>query len=61
MDFEENCTLVQIPLSPSIRLWGRRLSIGDHAERVTGSVVSANYFDAFGMRPILGTRDSKPG
>jgi macrolide transport system ATP-binding/permease protein len=30
------------------------LAIGDRAERTTGSVVSANYFDALGVRPILG-------
>ncbi len=27
---------------------------GDRAERATGSVVSANYFDALGIHPILG-------
>ena len=30
------------------------MSIGDHAETATASVVSANYFDALGVRPILG-------
>jgi len=33
---------------------GTTLSIGDHAEEVPGSVVSANYFDALGVHPILG-------
>src|SRR5579884_1586815 len=33
---------------------GTTLSIGDRAERATGSVVSANYFEALGVRPILG-------
>jgi len=30
------------------------LSVGDRAERVRGSVVSANYFDALGVKPLLG-------
>ena len=30
------------------------LSIGDRAERVRGSLVSANYFDALGVKPLLG-------
>src|SRR5262249_22064385 len=30
------------------------LSIGDRAERTAGSIVSANYFDAIGVRPVLG-------
>ena len=33
---------------------GTTLSIGDRAERATGSVVSSNYFGALGVRPILG-------
>jgi predicted permease len=36
------------------RIMGTTLSIGDRAERTTGSVVSANYFDALGVHPILG-------
>ena len=30
------------------------LSLGDRAERVRGSVVSSNYFEALGLHPILG-------
>lgn len=30
------------------------LSLGDHAEIANGSIVSANYFDAIGVHPILG-------
>jgi ABC-type antimicrobial peptide transport system permease subunit len=30
------------------------LSVGDRAERATGGIVSANYFEALGVRPILG-------
>jgi predicted permease len=33
---------------------GTTLSFGDRAERASGSVVSANYFDALGIHPILG-------
>jgi predicted permease len=33
---------------------GATLSIGNRAESATGSVVSANYFDVLGIRPILG-------
>jgi predicted permease len=36
------------------RITGTTLSIGDRAERATGSMVSANYFDALGVHPILG-------
>jgi len=36
------------------RIMGTTLSIGDRAERTTGSIVSANYFHALGVRPILG-------
>ena len=30
------------------------MTIGDRAERVIGSMVSANYFEAIGVRPVLG-------
>jgi len=36
------------------RITGVTLAIGDRAERARGSVVSANYFDALGVRPVLG-------
>jgi predicted permease len=36
------------------KITGTTLSIGDRAERTIGSIVSANYFDAIGVRPILG-------
>ena len=39
---------------------GTTLSVGDRAERATGSVVSANYFDALGIHPVLG-RGFQPG
>jgi macrolide transport system ATP-binding/permease protein len=42
------------------KITGTTLSIGDRAERTTGSIVSANYFDAIGVRPVLG-RGFEPG
>ena len=37
------------------KIVGTTLSVGgDRADRTTGSVVSANYFDAMGVHPILG-------
>ena len=33
---------------------GTTLSIGDRAERASGGIVSANYFDALSVRPMLG-------
>jgi macrolide transport system ATP-binding/permease protein len=36
------------------KITGATLNLGDRAETLTGSVVSANYFDALGVRPILG-------
>jgi len=42
------------------KITGTTLSIGERAERATGSIVSANYFDAIGIHPILG-RGFEPG
>src|SRR5579864_386783 len=42
------------------KITGTTLRIGDRAERTTGSIVSANYFDAIGVSPILG-RGFEPG
>ena len=36
------------------KIMGTTLSLGDRAERTIGSIVSANYFDAIGVHPILG-------
>jgi macrolide transport system ATP-binding/permease protein len=36
------------------KIIGTTLSAGDHAERVTGLMVSPNYFEALGVRPVLG-------
>ena len=52
VDFQKNCSLVDTFIGD--RIFGTTLSIGDRAERATGSVVSANYFQALGIRPMLG-------
>jgi predicted permease len=58
VDLQRNCTLFDTLFVSKIT--GTTLSIGDRAERTTGSIVSANYFDAIGVRPILG-RGFEPG
>jgi predicted permease len=52
LDFRRNCTLIDSFIADKIM--GTTLSIGDRAESVAGSIVSSNYFDALGVRPILG-------
>jgi macrolide transport system ATP-binding/permease protein len=52
VDFQRRCRLIDAVIAEKIT--GVTLSIGDRAERAAGSVVSANYFDALGIRPILG-------
>ena len=51
-DLERSSTLADAFIAEKIT--GSTLTIGDRAERVTGSMVSANYFDAIGVHPILG-------
>jgi macrolide transport system ATP-binding/permease protein len=51
-DLRKNCTLVEAFIAEHIG--GATLNIGERAERAVGSVVSSNYFDALGIRPILG-------
>ena len=58
LDLRRDCTLCEDAFVTSIT--GSTLNIGDHAEVTTGSVVSANYFDALGVHPILG-RGFEPG
>src|SRR5580658_8365472 len=57
-DFERSATLFDAFFVSKIT--GTTLSIGDRAERTIGSIVSANYFDAIGVRPVLG-RAFEPG
>jgi len=52
LDLQRSCTLVDTFFVSKIT--GSTLSIGDRAEVTTGSIVSANYFDAIGVHPILG-------
>ena len=52
LDLEKRCTLFEAFIAEKIT--GTTLAIGDRAERVAGSMVSANYFDALGVRPFLG-------
>src|SRR6266852_2224911 len=58
LDLKKSCTLVDSFIVTKIM--GTTLSLGDRAERTIGSVVSANYFDAIGVHPILG-RGFEPG
>ncbi len=52
LDFQKNSTLFESFIVDKIT--GTTLSVGDRAERAVGGMVSANYFDALGVRPILG-------
>jgi predicted permease len=52
LDLQRNCTLFETFFVTKIT--GGTLSIGDRAERVRGSIVSANYFQALGVIPVLG-------
>ena len=51
-DFAKRCTLFDAFIVD--RITGTTLAIGDRADRKSASVVSANYFDALGVHPILG-------
>ncbi|HXN52629.1 MAG TPA: ABC transporter permease [Candidatus Acidoferrum sp.] len=58
LDLQKSCTLIDSFIVNKIM--GTTLSLGDRAERTIGSIVSANYFDAIGVHPILG-RGFEPG
>ena len=58
LDLQRNCTLFDSFIVSKIM--GTTLSIGDRAERATGSIVSTNYFEAVGVHPIRG-RGFEPG
>jgi macrolide transport system ATP-binding/permease protein len=58
LDLRRGCTLFDSFIVSKIT--GTTLSIGDRAEVTTGSIVSANYFDAIAVHPILG-RGFQPG
>ena len=52
LDYEKNSTLFESFIVD--RITGTTLSVGDRAERASGAIVSANYFDALGVKPIRG-------
>jgi predicted permease len=58
VDLQRSCTLCDTFFVSKIT--GSTLNIGDRAEVTTGSIVSANYFDAIGVHPVLG-RGFEPG
>ncbi|HVT58500.1 MAG TPA: ABC transporter permease [Thermoanaerobaculia bacterium] len=51
VDFQKSCKLIDFIED---KIMGTTLSIGDRAERATGSIVSPNYFAALGVHPALG-------
>src|SRR5947207_412485 len=52
VDLEKNSMLFESFIVD--RIVGTTLSVGDRAERWVGGLVSANYLDAVGVKPILG-------
>src|SRR5437763_7747008 len=52
LDLEKNSTLFESFIID--RITGTTLTEGNRAERAAVGIVSANYFDALGVRPILG-------
>jgi predicted permease len=58
LDLQRNSTLIDEFIVNKIT--GATLNLGERAERAIGSIVSANYFDAIGVHPILG-RGFEPG
>jgi macrolide transport system ATP-binding/permease protein len=57
-DVRRSCTQCEALFVSNIT--GATLSIGERAQYITGSIVSANYFDAIGVHPVLG-RGFRPG
>src|SRR6266481_288043 len=52
VDFEKNSTLFESFIVDKIT--GTSLSVGDRAEIASVGIVTANYFDALGVHPVLG-------
>ena len=52
LDFQRESKLFEWFIADHIT--SATLSVGDRAETSTGSLVSSNYFDALGIRPVLG-------
>lgn len=58
IDLQKNCTLFDSFFVT--KMIGSTLSIGERADLTAGSIVSANYFDAIEVHPVLG-RGFLPG
>jgi len=52
LDLQKNSTLFESLIVD--RITGTSLSVGDRAERASGAIVTANYFDALGVKLFLG-------
>src|SRR5438128_2320892 len=52
LDYEKSSTLLEAFIVD--RITGTTLSVGDRAERASGAIVSANYFDALGVQRSIG-------
>jgi putative ABC transport system permease protein len=52
LDLRKGCSLFDAFIAD--RIMGTTLGIGNRAQRATGSIVSANYFEALGVHPVLG-------
>src|SRR5438067_6713732 len=52
LDLQKNSTLFESFIVD--RITGTSLSVGDRAERASGAIVTANYFDALGVKLFLG-------
>src|SRR5882724_10817615 len=51
LDLQKNSTLFESFIVD--RITGTSLSVGDRAERASGAIVTANYFDALGVKLFL--------
>src|SRR6516162_5099392 len=58
LDVQRSCNLCQALFVSNIT--GATVSVGERAQVITGSIVSANYFDAIGVHPVFG-RGFEPG
>jgi predicted permease len=52
LNLQKNSTLFESFIVD--RIMGTSLSVGDRAEWASGGIVTANYFDALGVKPFLG-------
>src|SRR5438067_8929090 len=52
LDLQQNSTMFESFIVD--RITGTSLSVGDRAERASGAIVTANYFDALGVKLFLG-------